>query len=137
GTATLADCLEVRNALEPLICGHAAATHAAADIEALSAIIDRMEALSGDPHAYFEANWEFHRRMATLCENAPLQSIYILVCDFLESWLGDLEFDVIEPERIAVHRRLLAAIEGGGGEELERALRAHSENSPLTSASAP
>lgn len=137
GTATLADCLEVRNALEPLICGHASEAHSSADILALSEIIDRMEERSDDPHAFFDANWEFHRRVATLCPNAPLQSIYMLVCDFLASGLSDLEFDVIEPERIAVHRRLLAAIEAGGGEELKRALRAHSENSPLTSASAP
>jgi DNA-binding FadR family transcriptional regulator len=136
GKATLADCLEVRNALEPLICRHAAREHRAADIRALSKILDKM-ATSVDPHAYFEVNWEFHRRLARVCSNAPLQSIYLVVCDFLESGLGDLEFEVIEPERVAAHRQLLEAIDGGEGERLEAALRKHAELSPLTSAQAP
>lgn len=136
GKATLADCLEVRNALEPLICRHAARDHRSADIRALSKILDKMAA-SVDPHAYFEVNWEFHRRLARICRNAPLQSIYLVICDFLESGLGDLEFDVIEPERVEAHRHLLDAIDEGEGEELEAALRKHAELSPLTSAQAP
>lgn len=137
GKATLADCVEVRNALEPLICRHAARDHRTQDIRALSKILDKMEASSDDPHAYFEVNWEFHRRLATICKNAPLQSIYLIICDFLESGLGDLEYEVIEPKRIAVHRRLLAAIDGGEGAKLETALRDHAALSPLTSPKAP
>jgi DNA-binding FadR family transcriptional regulator len=137
GKATLADCLEVRNALEPLICRHAARDHRDSDIRALGKILDKMERSVHDPHAYFEVNWEFHRKLATICKNAPLQSIYLLVCDFLESGLGDVEYDVIEPERVAVHRRLLAAIDEGEGQELEAALEEHSELSPLTSSEAP
>lgn len=137
GKATLADCLEVRNALEPLICHHAARDHRDTDIRALTKILDRMEASLDNPHAYFEVNWEFHRRLAKICTNAPLQSIYVLVCDFLESGLGDLESDVIEPDRVAVHRHLLAAIDAGDDKELDRALREHAESSPLTSSRAP
>ncbi|MGH2916148.1 MAG: FadR/GntR family transcriptional regulator [Solirubrobacteraceae bacterium] len=137
GAATLADCVEVRNVLEPLICRHAAGRHEDADIQALSAILDKMQSRLDDPHAYFEGNWAFHRRLATMCANAPLQSIYLLLCDFLASGLSDYEFDVIEPERIAVHRRLLAAIDAGEGPALERALAEHAENSPLTSPRAP
>src|SRR5262249_19564256 len=107
GKATLADCVEVRNALEPLICRHAARDHREADIRALSKLIDRMDESIDDVHAYFEANWKFHRRLAAICKNAPLKSMYLLICDFLASGLGDLEFDVIEPARVAVHRRLL------------------------------
>jgi DNA-binding FadR family transcriptional regulator len=137
GKATLADCLEVRNALEPLICRHAARDHRAPDIRALSKILDKMEASTDDPHKHFMVNWEFHRRLATVCKNAPLQSIYLIICDFLESGLGDLEYDVIEPERVAAHRRLLAAIDVGEGAKLEAALREHAALSPLTSAKAP
>lgn len=137
GKATLADCLEVRNALEPLICRHAARDHRATDIRALSKILDKMEASINDPHAHFEVNWEFHRRLAAICKNPPLQSIYLVICDFLQSGLGDLEFDVIEPERVAAHRRLLAAIDAGTGAKLEAALQEHAELSPLTSAKAP
>jgi DNA-binding FadR family transcriptional regulator len=136
GKATLADCLEVRNALEPLICRHAAQDHRAADIKALGKILDRMAA-STEPAEYFTINWEFHRRLAAVCKNAPLQSIYLVIADFLESGLGDLEYEVIEPERAAVHRRLLAAIDQGEGPNLEGALEAHAALSPLTSAKAP
>lgn len=137
GKATLADCVEVRNALEPLICRHAARDHRETDIRALSALIDRMDQSIDDVHAYFEANWKFHRRLAAICKNAPLQSMYLLICDFLASGLADLEFDVIEPARVVVHRRLLGAISAGGGEELEQALAEHAARSPLTSAEAP
>jgi GntR family transcriptional regulator, transcriptional repressor for pyruvate dehydrogenase complex len=137
GKATLADCVEVRNALEPLICRHAARDHRDGDIRALAKILDKMEGSTGDPHSYFEVNWEFHRRLATICTNAPLQSIYLVLCDFLQSGLGDLEFDVIEPERVAAHRRLLAAIDAGEGQELESALLEHAALSPLTSSRAP
>lgn len=132
GKATLADCVEVRDVLEPLICRHAARDHSDADIRALSEIVDRMEAAAPDPRRYFEANWEFHRRLAGVCRNAPLRGIYLLVTDFLQSGLSDYELDVIEPERVRVHRRLLAAIDRGEGPELERALAAHADQSPLT-----
>jgi DNA-binding FadR family transcriptional regulator len=134
GKATLGDCVEVRNALEPLICRHAARDHEDADIPALAEILDRMAASTADPRGHSTINWEFHRRLASICKNAPLQSIYLLVCDFLESGLGDLEFEVIEPARVRVHRRLLAAIAQRDEAQLEAALSEHSELSPLTSA---
>jgi DNA-binding FadR family transcriptional regulator len=137
GSATLADCLEVRNALEPLICRHAADDHRRADIDDLRAILDRMQASTGDPRAYFAVNWAFHRRVAMICANAPLQSIYLILGDFLESGLGDLEFPFIAPERVAVHRRLLSAIEHGGQAELDAALAEHAALSPLTSDTPP
>jgi DNA-binding FadR family transcriptional regulator len=131
GRATLADCVEVRGALEPLICRAAARDHKESDIRALSKMIDRMERNTDDPQRYFELNWEFHRRMAAICRNAPLKSFYVLIADFLQSGLFDLEHDEIEPERIAVHRALLAAIDGGEGAALEKAIRRHAAQSPL------
>jgi DNA-binding FadR family transcriptional regulator len=136
GSATLADCVEVRNALEPLICRHAADDHRAGDIRELDSILVRM-AETVDPHAYFRVNWEFHRRVAMVGRNLPLQSIYLVLSDFLESGLGDLEFEFIAPERVAVHRRLLAAIESGDDRELEAALAEHAALSPLTSDTPP
>ena len=137
GTATLADFLEVRNALEPLICRHAARDHRDVDIRALARILDKMDASSEDPRAHFEVNWMFHRRLAAICRNEPLRSLYLVICDFLQSGLKDLEYEVIAPERVAAHRRLLAAIASGPGGELEAALAEHRELSPLTSTRAP
>jgi GntR family transcriptional regulator, transcriptional repressor for pyruvate dehydrogenase complex len=136
-STTLADCVEVRKALEPLICRHAARDHTVTDIRALRVILDRMQDSTADPEAYFAANWEFHRRLALVGHNAPLQSVYLVISDFLESGLGDLEFDFIAPERVAVHRRLLAAIDGGESDELTAAVTEHEALSPLTSDRAP
>jgi DNA-binding GntR family transcriptional regulator len=96
-----------------------------------------MEQSTEDPRAYFEINWEFHRRLANVVDNAPLQSIYLLVTDFLAAGLSDLEFDFVAPERVAVHRRLLAAIDGGTNGDLENALTEHEALSPLTSDTPP
>jgi DNA-binding FadR family transcriptional regulator len=137
GNATLADCVEVRNALEPLICRRAADDHRAADIRELRLILAKMQDSTADPHAYFRVNWEFHRRVAMVGRNPPLQSIYLVLSDFLESGLSDLEFEFIAPGRVAVHRRLLAAIESGDDRELEAALAEHAALSPLTSDTPP
>lgn len=72
-----------------------------------------------------------------ICANAPLQSMYLILGDFLESGLGDLKFPFIAPERVAVHRRLLSAIERGGKAELDAALTEHAALSPLTSDTPP
>jgi DNA-binding FadR family transcriptional regulator len=137
GKATLADCVEVRSALEPLVCRHAKRDNDADDIRDLQAILDKMEVGTGDPPTYFEANWEFHRRLAAVGANDPLKSIYLVITDFLESGLHDLEFSFIAPERVSVHRRLLAAIDGGETEDLEVALAEHAALSPLTSDTPP
>lgn len=134
GKATLADCVEVRDALEPLICRHAAQHHSEPDIRALRESLGRMQSSAADPRAYFEANWEFHRRLAAPCRNAPLRTVYLLMTDFLESGLSDYEFDVIEPHRVRVHEQLLAAIEARDLSALEQALAAHEAQSPLTDA---
>jgi DNA-binding GntR family transcriptional regulator len=99
--------------------------------------IGTKQASTADPHAYFAVNWEFHRRVAMTCANAPLQSIYLILSDFLESGPGDLEFEYIAPERVAVHRRLLAAIEDGGQAEIDQVLAEHAALSPLTSDTPP
>lgn len=131
GQSTLADCVEVRDALEPLLCRHAASNHTDADIRALSQILDQMERSTADPGGYFEHNWEFHRRLADNCRNAPLKSFYLVITDFLQSGLGDLEFNVIEKSRIDTHRELLAAIAADDEAALKRALHKHAAQSPL------
>ncbi|HYZ01890.1 MAG TPA: FCD domain-containing protein, partial [Candidatus Binatia bacterium] len=120
---------------EPLICRHAARNRRRADIQALTRILDDMEESIRNREAYFHVNWRFHRKLATLCQNVPLQSMYLLLCDFLESGLSDFEFDVIEPHRVDVHRGLLDAIDAGDEHAIDAALHEHVEQSPLTARS--
>jgi GntR family transcriptional regulator, transcriptional repressor for pyruvate dehydrogenase complex len=126
GAARFADCLAVRNGLEPLVCRDAAANRTPEDVAALRELVAAMERHSGDPDAYFGLNWALHRRIARGCRNAPLHSIYLTLLDFLEDGLraGDLrEFD---PDLdVAVHRELVDAISEGPGARLDAAVERH------------
>jgi GntR family transcriptional repressor for pyruvate dehydrogenase complex len=130
GAARFADCLVVRNALEPTVCQHAAAHHGEDDVTAMHRILDEMERHAADPRAYLEHNWGLHRRIAKLCRNAPLHSIYLTLLDFLEDGLagGELnDFDVRAD--LDLHRELVAAIEDGPGPRLDAVVARHT-NAP-------
>ncbi len=124
--ATMADYHEVRSALEPLICRHAARGRGDADIRALEIILANMETHLDQPLAYVRYNTAFHRRIAKLSGNAPLRSLYVTLLDFFED---DLEREQLPPvlsaDNIEVHRQLLDAIEVGEGPELEAAISRH------------
>jgi DNA-binding FadR family transcriptional regulator len=125
GTA-YAEVLEVRDALEPLICRHAARYHRAADIRALEKLVDKMATQQDDPRAFFQTNWRLHRRIARLCRNAPLRSMYLTLVDVLEPILDQAEHSEFDgPGHLRVHRDLGAAIAGGEGPELEAAVERH------------
>src|SRR3954447_21507981 len=126
GAARFSDCTAVRRALEPLVCREAARQHDEDDIDALERILAAMERHADDPRAYLELNWGLHRRIAKMCRNAPLHSIYLTLIDFLEDGLdlGDLtEFD--GHADVDVHRELVAAIDAGPGPRLEAAIERH------------
>jgi DNA-binding FadR family transcriptional regulator len=128
--ATVADYQEVRTALEPLVVGHAARHHTAADLRALQQILDRMEAHLADPAAYLRLNTAFHRRIAKTSHNLPLRSLYVTLVDFFEhaqEQIKDLPKS-IDPENIVIHRQLLAAIESGDDKQLAAAMKQHDEN---------
>jgi len=127
--ATTADYHEVRGALEPLICRHAARNHTDWDIRALQAILAKMQESLDNPQAYMRYNTIFHRRIAKLTSNAPLRSLYLTLLDFFEHDLGREPFpDVLNPLNVDIHRELLNAIDLGEGPELEAAMRRHDEN---------
>ena len=119
------------------MCVRAAREHTLDDIAELREIVDAMADGIDDPHAYFRANWAFHRRLAAIGSNSPLQTVSLMLSDFLESGLGDLEYSYITPERVAVHRRLVEAIVNGEPARLDSALRDHAALSPLTSDTPP
>jgi DNA-binding FadR family transcriptional regulator len=56
GSTTYEECLEVRDALEPLIDSHAARYHRVSDIREMNRIVNRMEAAKDDPAAFFKCN---------------------------------------------------------------------------------
>jgi DNA-binding FadR family transcriptional regulator len=126
GSTSYEECLEVRDALEPLIESHAARYHRASDIRDLNRIVKSMEAAVDDPAAFFKSNWALHRRIAQLCRNGPLRSMYVALIDFLETSIDHAEFSRFDgPAMVAVHRDLVKAIDAGEGPQLDAAIEAH------------
>src|SRR5438094_3322987 len=78
GSASFADCMDVRDALEPLVCREAARNCRPDDTRALKRILAGMERRQDAPPEYLRLDWALHRRMARLCRNTPLQGFYLL-----------------------------------------------------------
>ncbi len=127
--ATLRDCAELRAALEPAVCEAAARVATPADVAALHDAVDAMEsALAAGPQEYLRANWRFHERVAALCANVPMRSVYLTAIGLLSRELDDFDF-ADDATAVAVHRDLVDAIAAGEG--LEAAVAAHMARSPL------
>jgi len=125
-TTTYEQCLELRDALEPVVDRYAARYHKAADIRALNKILTQMERAGGNPAAFFEANWALHRRIAQLCRNVPVRTVYLNMIDFLKDSLDHVEFPAFDGNALLdVHRNLVEAIDAGEGPQLEAAVAAH------------
>lgn len=126
GSTSYEECLELRDALEPLIDSHAARYHRASDMRDLRRIVKEMERAESDPAAFFKCNWALHRRIAQLCRNTPLRNMYLALIDFLEFSVDRAEFSKLDGEGLLdVHRGLVDAIDGGEGPLLDAAIRAH------------
>jgi DNA-binding FadR family transcriptional regulator len=125
-STTYKQCLELRDALEPLVDRYAARHHKPVDIRALNKVLTKMEGSTSDPQAFFQANWTLHRRIAKLCRNVPLRNVYLTMIDFLQESVEHAEFpDFDGAGLLSVHRDLVAAIDAGEGPQLEAAVAAH------------
>ena len=124
--AAIADHHAVRNALEPLVCREAAQYRRDTDVRVLEHMLETMENDAQDPLTVLCHTWNLHRRIAKMCRNLPLRSIYLTMLDFLEDAVESVDEANFDPDgHIAVHRELVAAIAEGPGERLEEALRRH------------
>jgi DNA-binding FadR family transcriptional regulator len=125
-TSTYEECLELRDALEPLVDRYAARFHRAADIRALNKVLDQMGRCTDDPTGFFDANWALHRRIAKLCGNTPVRGIYLSMISFLQETVDHAQFPAFDGDAmLAVHRDLVAAIDAGEGPRLDAAVAAH------------
>jgi DNA-binding FadR family transcriptional regulator len=125
-TTTYEECLELRDALEPLVDRYAARYHRVADIRALNKTLDRMHQTVATPAEFFQANWALHRQIAKLCGNMPVRGIYLTMIDFLEETVDHARFPEFDGEAMfVVHRDLVAAIDAGEGPHLDAAVAAH------------
>ena len=136
--ARVADCHEVRGALEPIIYRHAARQRTEADIRALRSILASMSAHLDEPRAYARYGSAFHRRIAKLTPNVPLRSMYVTLLDFFENdAAGGDPAVAVHPGDVDVHRQLVDAIERGDAPGLEAAIRRHDSHRPNPGALVP
>jgi len=121
------DCLEVRNALEPLVCREAWEHCRASDAAALRAVIERMGEHVAEPAQFLRLNWGLHRMLAGIGANAALTSIYLTLMDFVEDGLreveGDRDFD--GEDNLTIHRELVEAIIDDDPTRLRAAIDRH------------
>jgi DNA-binding FadR family transcriptional regulator len=125
--APFSDCLAVRNALEPLVCREAAKHCRRRDTAPLRAFIDQLEAQVDDPAGFLRVNWALHRRLAMMGGNAPLQTLYLTLMDYVEDGLSRVVADdsFNGADNLKVHRELVEAIIAGEPKRLTRAIQKH------------
>jgi DNA-binding FadR family transcriptional regulator len=127
GGTTIADCLAVRNALEPLVADDARRHHNDADIAELRVILAAMADSGDSAGGFLEANWALHRRMVQISPNAVLRAVYGTLMDYIENGVEDVTPDDVfrSGENLVVHELLISAIESGDPAEVTEALRRH------------
>ncbi len=99
-----------------------------ADIKALRATHDRLEAASRDNQipAFFEANQAFHRQIQELAGNRWLLSMIQDLRKVLKlSRLHSLSLEGRLQQSLDEHRLIIAAIENGNGELAEKLMHDH------------
>jgi DNA-binding FadR family transcriptional regulator len=124
-----ADCLQVRDALEPVITVEAAAHCSPADATALRERMRLLQTAAGNPTDFLRANWDLHRRIAEITPNRILRNLYVSLLDATESELGavipDSDFAGMVDGLLTLHREVVAAIVAGDQELARRAADRH------------
>jgi DNA-binding FadR family transcriptional regulator len=114
---SVADALEVRNALELPLAAHAALRADRDAIARLEAIVRRMGELQDNPAEYLSQNWQLHEEIARMSSNGLLRTIYLSLLDTARQSLRevapDAEFREAWQENWALHRELVDAISSG------------------------
>ncbi|MQY14507.1 hypothetical protein SRB5_46750 [Streptomyces sp. RB5] len=128
-SVSVADCLMMRNALEPLVMEETARHVTADGLAELREIVWRMERPGVEAEEYMRLNWELHLKMADATPNQVLRHTYQSVLEYVGSRVQRVAteqaaVDVIRGARI--HRALVEAIADGDPDEVRRAIAAHS-----------
>ncbi len=127
--ALAADCLRVRDALEPMIVEDALHRCTATDAANLKVLYAEMVAAGADANAFLHANWALHRRMADMSANPILRGYYTSLLEFAERELHLAVSATIHDEALAplqrVHREIVEAIVRGDAALAHRAVAEH------------
>lgn len=125
GLELLAHLSDVRLALEPVAASLAAQRCSEADIAALHAVVDRMEAPDASPAAFAAADLDFHLAIARLSGNPFFRTASALIEVALAATFA-ITTPVNNPEAkaasCAAHRHVVAAIAAGDSEAAAAAI---------------
>jgi GntR family transcriptional regulator, transcriptional repressor for pyruvate dehydrogenase complex len=126
-SVTIAQLLRVRDALEPLVMTDAAASRTGTDNAAFRGYLLEMAALREDTRAFFRVHWALHRRIAETSDNAVLRVLYTSLTELLEEALDAsvAERTLDMDELLAVHDRILTALEVGDVSAVQQAAEDH------------
>jgi GntR family transcriptional regulator, transcriptional repressor for pyruvate dehydrogenase complex len=112
-----ADCLQVRDALDPVVVADAVRHCSGADAAELRERLRRMRAARDDPTAFQRANWDLHRRIAQISPNSILRNLYTSMLDVVSGELAtvipDSDFALQVDELLELHEDLVDAITAG------------------------
>jgi GntR family transcriptional repressor for pyruvate dehydrogenase complex len=124
----LADIFEVRKLVEPHIASLAAERATAADIQAMSDILNKQEAAVSRGESGVEADAEFHFAIGQATQNQALKKLISGLMDILShSREESLQTAGRRQASLASHRGILAAIEAHDQERAREAMLRHIE----------
>ncbi|MEU3016982.1 FCD domain-containing protein [Nocardiopsis sp. NPDC007018] len=136
---SVANSLEVREALEVTIAEHAAREAGEEQIGRLREIVALMADLRDDPAGYLARNWELHEEIARISPNRLLCTLYVSLLDTARESVREIApdpgFAAGFEANLQLHRDLVDAIASGDARLARRAAEAHTP--PRSSAPAP
>lgn len=123
----LIDIFQIREALEGMAARLAARNARPADIAALEALVDEMEAVKDEDAGRLRAlTGEFHLRVAKCTDNDRLHRMIRELQDRVRQFGDSTLFLPDQPsEALREHRNLAAAIRDGDGDRAEDVVRTH------------
>jgi len=137
-SVSVADCLVVRNALDPLIVMEATRHRSAADVRELRKIAESLTAGSLSMADYLAINWSLHRRMAQITPNEVLRYTYVSLFDFVQDRLQGVtavqadQVDAQVSHGARVHLALVEAVASGDPAQAAAAAATHGALTSIT-----
>jgi GntR family transcriptional repressor for pyruvate dehydrogenase complex len=124
----VADLIEAREEMEPIVARLAAERRSAGDVEALRALVAEMEAATDDIGRYVDADTAFHLKLAEAAGNALFRNQLSGIRELLRTWAKSVLEAAGETESsLAMHKPILEAVERRDAHAAELAMTAHME----------
>lgn len=126
GNGTVADIMEVRLEIEPIVAGLAARRATKEDVGMLAEALDNMPEAPGDEYVAWNVN--FHRLMARCSHNPMFDILVNILMDFTEELILKIKPTQRVIHDITSHPDLLEKVRGGDSEGARRKMRSHLED---------